>query len=81
MFSQRELAPFEDQGVVFGVVQASANATLDQTKLFADKVYDVYKSFPETEHTFQITGPTGGFGGMVTKPWSQRKKTTPQLLR
>jgi multidrug efflux pump len=80
MFSQKELAPFEDQGVVFGIVQASANATLDQTKLFAAKVYDVYKSYPETEHTFQITGPTGGFGGMVTKPWSQRKKTTPQLL-
>ena len=80
MFSQKELAPFEDQGVVFGIVQASANATLDQTKLFAAKVYDVYKSYPETEHTFQITGPTGGFGGMVTKPWSERKKTTTQLL-
>ncbi len=34
MFSQRELAPSEDQGVVFGVIQASANATLDQTNLF-----------------------------------------------
>src|SRR3979411_361939 len=30
IFSQRELAPAEDQGVVFGVVQASANSTLDQ---------------------------------------------------
>ena len=29
MFSQRELAPAEDQGVVFGVIQSSANATLD----------------------------------------------------
>src|SRR4030081_979215 len=27
MFSQRELAPAEDQGVVFGVLQASANST------------------------------------------------------
>jgi multidrug efflux pump len=80
VFSQKELAPFEDQGVVFGIVQASANATLDQTKLFAAKVYDVYKVIPETEHTFQITTPTGGFGGMVTKPWSQRSKTTTQLL-
>jgi multidrug efflux pump len=80
VFSQKELAPVEDQGVVFGIVQASANATLDQTRLFAAKVYDVYKSFPETEHTFQITTPTGGFGGMVTRPWSQRSKTTSQLL-
>src|SRR5947209_302165 len=80
IFSQRELAPAEDQGVVFGVVQASPNATLDQTKLFASQIYDVYHAFPESESIFQITDPNGGFGGMVTKPWSQRKKTAQQLL-
>ncbi|HMK29592.1 MAG TPA: efflux RND transporter permease subunit [Terriglobales bacterium] len=80
LFSQRELAPAEDQGVVFGVVQASANATIDQTKLFSSQIYDVYHSFPESESIFQIMDPTGGFGGMVTKPWSQRKKTAQQLL-
>ncbi|HEY6554604.1 MAG TPA: efflux RND transporter permease subunit, partial [Vicinamibacteria bacterium] len=80
MFSQEELAPLEDQGVVFGIVQASANSTLDQTKLFTAEVDRVYKSFPETGNTFQITFPTGGFGGMVTKPWSERQKTTPELL-
>jgi len=80
MFSQRELAPAEDQGVVFGVIQASPNSTIDQTNLFTDQVYDVYKSFPESASIFQITSPTGGFGGMVTKPWSERKKTAQQLL-
>jgi multidrug efflux pump len=80
MFSQQELAPIEDQGVVFGIVQASANSTLDQTKLFASEIDKVYQSFPETGNTFQITFPSGGFGGLVTKPWSERKKTTPQLL-
>jgi multidrug efflux pump len=80
MFSQRELAPAEDQGVVFGVIQSSANSTLDQTNLFTQQVYDVYHSFPENASVFQITNPGGGFGGMVTKPWSQRKKTTQQLL-
>jgi multidrug efflux pump len=80
MFSQHELAPSEDQGVVFGVIQSSANSTLDQTNLFTTQVYDVYKSFPESASIFQITNPSGGFGGMVTKPWSDRKKTTHQLL-
>jgi multidrug efflux pump len=80
MFSQRELAPAEDQGVVFGVIQAPANATLDQTNLFSQQVYDVYHSFPESQSIFQITTPNGGFGGMVTKPWSERKKTAQQLL-
>src|SRR5882762_3141568 len=80
MFSQRELAPAEDQGVVFGVIQSSANSTIDQTNLFTTQVYDVYHSFPESDSIFQITSPSGGFGGMVTKPWSQRKKTAQQLL-
>jgi multidrug efflux pump len=80
LFSQRELAPAEDQGFFFGFIQGSPNATLDQTKLFTDQIYDVYKSFPESASVFQITFPTGGFGGMVTKPWSERTKTTQQLM-
>jgi multidrug efflux pump len=80
MFSQRELAPAEDQGVVFSIVQAAPNSTIDQTKLFTAQIYDVYRSFPETGSTFQLTFPTGGFGGMVTKPWSERTKTAQQLL-
>src|SRR5262249_38622462 len=80
MFSPRQLAPAEDQGVVFGVLQASPNSTLDQTKLFASQIYDVYHAFPESESIFQIPNPTGGLGAMVTKPWTQRKKTAQQLL-
>jgi multidrug efflux pump len=80
MFSQRELAPAEDQGVVFGIIQASANSTIDQTSLFTKQVADVYRSFPESKSIFQLTYPTGGFGGMVTKPWSERTKTAQQLL-
>jgi len=80
LFSMKELAPAEDQGVVFGVVQASPNSTLDQTKLFTQQVADVYRSMPESKSIFQIIQPTSGFGGMVTKPWSERKKGTQQLL-
>jgi multidrug efflux pump len=79
-FSQRELAPAEDQGVVFSIIQAAPNSTIDQTKLFTQQVHDVYRSFPETDSIFQITMPSGGFGGMVTKPWSERTKSTEQLL-
>jgi multidrug efflux pump len=80
LFSMNELAPVEDQGVVFGIVQSSGNSTLDQTRLFAPEINRVYQSFPETANTFQIIGPTGGFGGMVTRPWSERTKTTEELL-
>ena len=80
MFSQRELAPTEDQGFFFGMVQASANSTLDQTRLYTAAIHDVYRSLPESDSIFQITFPTGGFGGMTTKPWSERSKTTEQLV-
>ncbi len=80
LFSQHELAPKEDQGVVFGIVQAAPNATIDQTTRFTEKINDVFESMPETEHTFQITEPSGGFSGMVTKPWSQRKRSTELIL-
>jgi multidrug efflux pump len=80
MFSQRELAPAEDQGVVFSIVQTAPNATIDQTRLFTQQIHDVYRSFPETSSIFQLTSATSGFGGLVTKPWSERSKTTQQLL-
>jgi multidrug efflux pump len=79
LLSQKELAPKEDQSVVFGIIQAAPNATIDQTKLFATQVADVYRSLPEAESIFQLTFPSGGFGGMVTKPWNQRAKNTEQL--
>jgi multidrug efflux pump len=80
LFSQRELAPQEDQGVVFSIIQAAPNATLDQTRLFTAQVNDVFESFPEKGGTFQLTFPNGGFGGMVTRPWSERNKTAQDLM-
>jgi multidrug efflux pump len=79
-FSQRELAPVEDQGFIMGIVQASANSTLEQSNLFTAQIHDVYRSFPETDSIFQITFPTGGFGGMALKPWSERRKTAEQVM-
>jgi multidrug efflux pump len=79
MFSQKELAPAEDQSVVFGIVQAPPNATIDQTRLFTSGIYDAYASTPEMKNTFQITFPSGGFGGMVTKPWSERERSTAEI--
>lgn len=80
MMSPVELAPSEDQGVIFGILDAAANSTLDQTSLNAAAANQVFLNVPETEFTFQITFPTGGFGGMVTKAWDQRERTVFQIL-
>jgi multidrug efflux pump len=79
VFSKNELAPNEDQGFIFGIIKAPANATLDQVTLFADEINKAFESAPEVSNTFQISQPTGGFGGLVTKPWNERKRTTEQI--
>jgi multidrug efflux pump len=75
MMSPRELAPTEDQGVIFGIVDADASATLDQTSRNVAAANDVFMDIPETEFTFQITSPSSGFGGMVVSPWEERERT------
>jgi multidrug efflux pump len=79
MFSQKELAPPEDQGFVFSIIQAPANATIEQTRLFAKSLDDIYASFPETDSRFQVIFPTFGFGGIVMKPWDEREKSAADL--
>ncbi len=75
MFSMKELAPREDQGVLFCVLQAAPDASLEQTSLFAAELESLYRSYPECDITFHVINPTGGFSGMVLKPWSERSRT------
>jgi len=78
--SARELAPTEDQGVIFGILDAAANSTLDQNSRYAAAVNQVFMSVPETRFTFQITFPSSGFSGMVTKPWDERERNIFQIM-
>ncbi len=80
MFSSKEPAPREDQGVIFGIVLTPPNATVEQNMLFTKQMDDIYKSFPECAQTFQITTATEGFSGMVAKPWNQRTRTMDEIL-
>jgi multidrug efflux pump len=76
----KELAPKEDQGVIFGIVTAPANATIDDTIRYADAAGKIFHDIPDTRFTFQITNPDQGFGGMVLKPWGTRKTPTKAYL-
>jgi multidrug efflux pump len=80
MMSAKELAPAEDQGVIFGILDGAANSTLDQNSLYAAAANDAFMSVPETDFTFQITFPNSGFGGMVLKPWEERERSVFQIM-
>lgn len=86
MLSKSELAPAEDDGIIFMQAQAAPNATIEQTELFADEVSElIRKNYPdETAEIFQLSGfggsPNAAFIGWRLKPWSERTRSASQLL-
>src|SRR5436853_323103 len=78
--SSKEQAPVEDQGVIFGIVTAPANATIDDTIRYADAAGRAFHTIPDAQFSFQITNPSGGFGGIVLKPWGIRTTPTAQYI-
>jgi multidrug efflux pump len=78
-FSQRELAPVEDQGHISLFLDASPDATLEAVDRDSQRVVRAITAFPEAEFMWSLVGDFGGFGGMVTKDWRQRERSTEQM--
>jgi multidrug efflux pump len=82
MTSKAELAPQEDQGLVLNQILGPPNATPQQMDAYSKQVFEIAKKLPEYDQMFQITGsPTvnQGFGGVLFKPWEQRKRSATEL--
>jgi len=78
--SAKELAPAEDQGVIFGIVEDSANLSLDQAILYGEETERIFSSADETDFVFQFIIPGASFGGMVLSPWGERDRTVFEVL-
>lgn len=83
---QSELAPTEDQGILFFTGIGPPTATLHYMTAYADQIRRICDSFPEVKKVFQINGANplapgynGLLGGMLLKPWDQRTRTQMQL--
>ena len=77
--AKTEIAPQEDQGVLISLLTAAPDATLRQKELYMQKVYDIFASYSETDHVFQLDTPAQAIAGMVLKPWDERKRTSNEL--
>ncbi len=75
VMSPVELAPKEDQGIIFGVVSPPPNASLEQVVYYTERAAEVFAAVPEMQQSFQITEPGFGFGGLLLKPWSERDRS------
>ena len=43
------------------------------------QVQKMFESVPEYENSFQLTASSGGFAGIILKPWSERKRSSIQI--
>ena len=74
-FSKNELAPTEDQGILFYQGQGPQTSTLDYLREGGDEIQKRMETVDGYNEDFQIiglTGPNAVFGGFKMAPWSQR---------
>jgi hydrophobe/amphiphile efflux-1 (HAE1) family protein len=84
MTTQKELAPEEDQGILFTLVKTPQYANLDYLEAATLQLYRVYSSVPEKEHVFTINGMGDvhqGFAGILLKPWGERERNQKAVLQ
>lgn len=72
-----ELAPVEDQAIVFTMVKSPQNANIDYVEAFSHKWNDALKDIPEGDFTWLINGSDGlsnSIGGVNLVDWSKRHR-------
>lgn len=82
-FTQSQLAPDEDQGIIFMMATGPQPTNLDYMNAYTDQFIDIFKAFPEYYSSFQINGFNGvqtGVGGFLLKPWDERSRTQMAIL-
>jgi multidrug efflux pump len=83
MFTPNELAPEEDQGVIFVVSQAPDHSSIDYLNKYTAPYIDIFRKYEnEYESSFMANGfggPTVSFAGMLLKPWEDRSLSSMQM--
>lgn len=82
--AKSELAPIEDRGVILATVNAPDGSTMDYTQRYMRAIERVGMEYAEFDRVFVVTGnPTvsQGVAFMRTTDWSQRERSTQQLVR
>ncbi|MFO1142353.1 MAG: efflux RND transporter permease subunit [Amaricoccus sp.] len=78
-----ELAPEEDEGALFSILNGPRYATLDYTKLYTDQMHELTKDIPEVRTEFSIIGFGGatnsGFYIWALKDWAERTRSQKEI--
>jgi multidrug efflux pump len=79
-FSQKELAPVEDQSHISLFFEASPDASLPAVQRDSLELVKAITAFPETEFMWSLSASWGGFGGLVAKDFSERERSTEEMF-
>ena len=80
----KELAPEEDQGILFTLVKTPQYANLDYLEATTIKLKEVADTIREKANVFIINGSGGvrqAFGGILLKPWGERERNQKQVMQ
>jgi multidrug efflux pump len=90
MFSQKELAPQEDQGFIFYIANAPAAANINYTTKYTEMFKQKLDANPQVDKYFSILGfnvmqgildQSSVMGGALLKPWGDRKLSTNEVAQ
>jgi len=83
-FIQSELAPEEDQGVIFTFSKAPDHTSLDYLNKYTAPYIDIYRQFEDEYHSSFMANGFGGsttsFSGMLLKPWEDRTLSSQEMI-
>jgi multidrug efflux pump len=80
--TKKELAPEEDQGVLFALTKAPQYSNLDYQDAYGQQLDKALTAFPEADLRFVLNGrlgPNQGIAGMILKPWAERTRSAQQI--
>jgi NodT family efflux transporter outer membrane factor (OMF) lipoprotein len=79
LYSQSELAPVEDQSHITMFFEAAPDASLPAVNRDSRDVVAAVTAFPEARFMWSLSAAWGGVGGLVTRDWRERSRSTEDM--
>lgn len=80
LFSQKELAPIEDQSSINIIIDSPATASLDYTENYMHDAISILQQTPGVQYIWQVVRANSGFGGIIFNNIDQREQSVHELL-
>lgn len=80
MFSQKELAPIEDNSSINTIITAPPESSLEYTTTNMHQVVDTLLTTESADGMWQVLRASGGFGGLLLGEVNERSRSNQELL-